>query len=155
MLTVLEALEMEDLHPEKEGIVKLVSSGRTSGLNTMVLLTSSLIAFIITLLGLLWLTVKIWLEGPLLFAVTSLPELAYDTVVILFAVSLSFISLIKLLRITRQKKVALEERREKTIREDANQAPFPQVAGENDQVSTPDLYVHKLGMAKGQPVKKR
>jgi hypothetical protein len=148
VLTVLEALEME-------GIVKLIRSGRISGLNAMVLLTTALIAFIITLLGLLWLTIKIWLEGPLLFAVTSLPELAYDTVAILFAVSLSLISLIKLLRIIRQKKVALEERREKIIREDTNQAPFPQVAGENDQVSALDLYVHKLGIAKGQPIKKR
>ncbi len=146
---------MEDLHPKKEGILRRISSGWLSGSNAMVLLTSTLIAFIITLLGLLWLVVKIWLEGPVYFAVTSLPELAYDAVVILFAVSLSLISLIKLLRITRQKKVALEEHREKTIREDANQAPFPQVAGENDQVSMPALHVHKLGMARGQPVKKR
>ncbi len=102
---------MEDLRPEKEGILRRISSGRISGLNTMVLLTSTLIAFMITLLGLLWLIVIIWLEGPVYFAVTSLPELAYDTVVILFAVSLSLISLIKLLRITRQKKVVLEERK--------------------------------------------
>ena len=70
----------------------------------MVLIARSLIAFIITLLGLLWLTVKIWLDGPVYFAVTSLPELAYDVVLILFAIALSFISLTKLLRFTRHKK---------------------------------------------------
>lgn len=91
----------------------------------MVLIATSLIAFMVTLLGLLWLTVKIWLDGPVYFAVTSLPELAYDVVFILFAVALSFISLIKLLRFIRQRKVVFEERKEKTIREDTNQAPFP------------------------------
>ena len=81
----------------------------------MVLIASSLIAFMITLLGLLWLTVKIWLEGPVYFAVTSLPELAYDVVLILLAVTLSFISLIKLFKFIRHKNVVLDELKETII----------------------------------------